>query len=95
MPGLRVKSLAKGFQVFDFTEGPGSAQVQPELNLDLVTTGEVMKKTKKGKEEIRPCPHSLFPRVIKIRVTQQFPSWGTQNRQDSLQNKFQVSYPHN
>ena len=50
MPRLRVKSLAKGSQVFDFTEGPGSAQVQPELNLDLVTTEEMMSKTDKEKK---------------------------------------------
>ena len=35
------------------------------------------KQTKKGKEEIRPHPHGLFQRVIKIRVTQQFPCWDT------------------
>ena len=50
MPGLRVKSLAKGFQVFDFTEGPGSAQVQLELNLDLVTTEGMRSKTDKEKK---------------------------------------------
>ena len=71
MPALRVKSLANGFQGFDFKEGPGSAQVQPKLNLELVTTGEVVNETdKEGKEEIRPCTHGLFPRVIKIMVTQ-------------------------
>ena len=62
MPGLRVKSLAKGFQVFDFTEGPGSAQVQPELNLDLVTTEEMMNETdKERKRRDQPTPSWPLP----------------------------------
>ena len=49
MSELRVKSLAESFPRFDFIEGLGSAQVQPELNPDLMTTGEVTNETKKGK----------------------------------------------
>ena len=90
-PGLRVKSLRASFSNFDFTEGPGSAQVQFELNLDLVTTQEVINKTDREEtESIMPCPHGLFPKVIKIRVTQT-----TVPGQDSLQNKLQVVCAHN
>ena len=62
MPGLRDKSLAESFSSFNFIKALGSAQVQPELNPDLVTTQEVMNKTdKEGKEVIRPCPPA-FPK---------------------------------
>ena len=50
MPGLRVKSLAKCSQVFDFAEGLCSGQVQPELNLDLVTTERMMNETDKERK---------------------------------------------